>query len=116
MANNDLLFQLDNNINRKNYAEINEDGHKVVVSVDVSNNICNICTSTKLYSQKNTAKILEQMNSNQNSFRYEIEKDNLLLKTSLWVDRKPTSTALKELINILVSQLNMFKTILESGD
>ena len=102
---------------KEDTAIVENDGHPLTVSVGISNNLCSVSVSSSVKTKlSNPRKIIEQINDEQNLFRYTFEENVLTLKTAMWVDRKPTSASLSEVIAIAMATINSMRMMMEGCD
>lgn len=102
------------NANKKdnNTAIIKQEDQELEITITTSNNLCTISVSTLCKESEAKHNIINSMNRYEKTVKYSLENDLLVLKTTLWVDRKPTKTSLTELINIMIAKTMSTKEVL----
>ena len=113
MTSKEIFKKLKENNQKQDEAEFKKDGKTYRLKLGTNNNLCSIDVCTDM---KNSAKVnnyISKINSEQQLLRYKMQDDELHLQTTLWVDRNPTNTSLKEIVNLLVSHITATVSMLE---
>ena len=87
-----------------------EDGNKI--RIIPSQSLLTIEISSDIHDADKSMKLIDTVNKGQSLARYEIIDSTLILRTTLWVDVKPTKSALTEVVNLALAQFNSTKSLI----
>lgn len=91
----------------------------VTVSISLSPIICTLRLSAPVSDPETAAVTVDIVNRGQDLCRYFVDDGALVLKTSIWVDGKPTKTGLQELTNYVMAEFksvhNMIEGVISNG-
>lgn len=110
----DILKRIDGEIVSDNSAIVKQDENEYTVTISVNNNLCTINVFTLCTVSDRSEEIVRLFSKNDDIVRYYLEENGIVLKTTMWVDRKPTLNALTDMVNILITKTNNAKNLIEA--
>ena len=96
-----------------NSAIITQDDVDMKVTIGISNNLCSILVETQTDVDDVSEKVIQSINKYDNLVRYLLVGGHLSLVTTMWVDKKPTNSALTEIVSLMIAKALSMKRMLE---
>lgn len=109
----DVFNKLNGKDISENSAVVKQDDDEYTVTINTNNNLCTISVSTSCNRFENDKKIMDILSYNDEIIRYYLSDEGLQLKTTLWVDRKPTASSLTDLVNLMIAKTHNVKHFFE---
>ena len=97
--------------NIRETARIEDD---IEVSVSSSTCLCTMGLKAPLTSPEKAKEIIRQVDESQDLVHYRVEDGDLVLSSSVWVDRKPTEKGLNEIFSFLLADFKAKRMLIEA--